>query len=131
MNKESAPKSAPAAGVAVYGLKNCDSCRKARRWLEQHRIPHQFRDLREAGIEAERLHDWCQRVDWKVLLNRKSATWRCLDSSNKDVSNQRQACELMTANPLLVKRPVLEARGVLLVGFDAVEYQQSLCGSKA
>jgi len=122
---------APGDSVIVYGLKNCDSCRKALRWLAEHGIAHQFKDLREMELESQRLENWCRRVDWNVLVNRKSTTWRSLDPAQRQLSGEAQARALILDHPVLLKRPVLEARDQLLVGFDAEVYQQTFCGSES
>jgi Spx/MgsR family transcriptional regulator len=131
MNRKLRHNPAPGDSVIVYGLKNCDSCRKALRWLTEHGITHRFKDLRETELESQRLENWCRRVDWNVLLNRKSTTWRSLDPTQRQLSGEAQARALILDHPVLLKRPVLEAKDQLLVGFDAEVYQQTLCGSES
>jgi Spx/MgsR family transcriptional regulator len=131
MNRKLGHDPAPGDRVIVYGLKNCDSCRKALRWLTEHGVTHQFKDLREAELDPERLENWCRRVDWNVLLNRRSTTWRSLDPAQRHLSGEVQARALILRNPALLKRPVLEAKDLLLVGFHADAYRQTFGGSES
>ena len=110
----------------LYGLKNCDSCRSARGWLDKHGVDYQFMDIREHALDAATLARWCCAIDWSILLNRRSTTWRSLDESEKQVLDAAGACRLMHKYPTLLKRPVLDGAGELLVGFKADEYTRVL-----
>jgi len=104
--------------IAVFGLRNCESCRKARRWLEGRGLAYRFVDLRADGIAAETLANWIDVVGWEHLLNRRSASWRQLDeAARKDIDAER-ALSLMRATPALIKRPVFDLGSRILVGFD-------------
>lgn len=109
--------------VTVWGLKNCDSCRAARRYLNERDFRHDFRDLREEGFEPADLDRWIGAVGWEPLLNRKSTTWRGLDEADKADLDADKARALMLANPTLIKRPVIDTGRppddpVVTVGFD-------------
>ncbi len=103
--------------VLVFGLKNCDSCRKATKWLESEGIEFSFHDVRADGLDRQALDRWIARVGWETLLNRKSTTWRGLDDADKSDVDEAAARRLMLANPTLVKRPVIEVGRHLHVGF--------------
>ena len=107
--------------LAVYGLKNCDTCRKARRWLDDHGIAHRFHDLRGEGIGQDVVAGWIAAVGANVLLNRRGTTWRGLSDAEKQVSGDAEAAVLMAEHPALIKRPVFETPAGLLVGFGEAE----------
>lgn len=109
--------------VTLYGIPNCDTIKTARRWLADHGVAAQFHNYRTAGIDAGTLTDWCTRVDWQTLLNTRGATWRKLPQDQRTDITQARAIELMTANPTLIKRPVLALEdGALHVGFRPEHY---------
>lgn len=112
--------------ATLYGLKNCDSCRSARAWLDTHRVDYRFVDIREKGLDAATLARWSRAMDWSILLNRRSTTWRSLDQSDRQVDDHAGACRLILEHPALLKRPVLDGAGELLVGFKADEYARVL-----
>lgn len=109
--------------VTVYGLVNCDSSRRARRWLEARGVPFRFADVREQPPSVELLERWSRRAGWPTLLNRRSATWRALPAAQREGLDTDRAVALMAAHPTLVKRPVIEARGEVLVGVDEAAWQ--------
>jgi len=115
--------------VTLYGLENCDTCRKARQWLATQGIEHAFVDLRQEGVEPERLDRWLDDADWQTLLNRRSRTWRELPDSERSDLDQARARELMLRHPTLIKRPVLEHTTGVLVGFSPVAYETALAGA--
>ena len=108
--------------ISLYGIRNCDSCRKARKWLEAHDIEFRFEDIREAGLDEQRLKKWQQRVGWEKLLNKKSVTWRKIPPFDRDDLDADRARALLLEYPTVMKRPVLDAGTLVLVGFDAAEY---------
>ena len=111
------------AEVVVYGIETCDQVRKARAWLRAHHVAHRFHDLRRDGLDAQRLSAWLGRVPWDSLLNRRGLAWRRLDAQRRaGVTDQASAAELMLADPLLVKRPVLQAHDRIVVGFSEALY---------
>ncbi|MET0535210.1 MAG: ArsC family reductase [Steroidobacter sp.] len=111
------------ASVTVYGIKNCDTMKKARTWLDEHGVPYGFHDYKVSGIDRARLEVWCKKVGWEVLLNRSGTTFRKLPDADRADLDERKALTLMLAQPSMIKRPVLEQGAKLLVGFDPVVYR--------
>jgi arsenate reductase (glutaredoxin) len=113
--------------VTIYGIKNCDTMKKARAWLDGHGVGYAFHDYLTAGITGERLARWCEEVGWEALLNRAGTTFRKLPETDKLGLDQTKAVALMLAQPSMIKRPVLERDGCrLVVGFKPDAYQQVL-----
>ena len=102
----------------IYGIPNCDSCRKARKWLDANEVSHHFHDLREDGVDTDMLERWAGFVGWKKLLNTRSTTWRSIAKSERQNLSEGTALALMEAHPTLIKRPVLDAGKTVQVGFD-------------
>ena len=111
--------------VVVYGIKNCDTMKKARAWLAERTIDCRFHDYKLAGIEVQKLRAWCATVGWERLLNRNGTTFRQLTEEQRSGLNEAKAIELMLANPSMIKRPVLELDGALLVGFSPETYAKA------
>ena len=107
--------------IVVYGLKNCDTCRKAIKWLEAEGKDTHLVDLRIDPINSQMLEIWVELIGWEKLLNRRSTTWRNLANLEKQQINKIKACALMLACPTLIKRPVFVYDGKLLVGFSDKE----------
>jgi len=107
------------AKITVYGLKTCDTCRKALKWLAAEGIPASLHDLRKDGLSAARLDAWAAAFGWEKLLNRRSATWRDLDGAAKDGIDGVGARALMLAHPALIKRPLFDLGGAFALGFGA------------
>jgi arsenate reductase len=112
--------------VKIYGIPNCDTTRKARAWLEERGVAHDFHDYKLAGIDRGRLKRWSKEVGWEALLNRAGTTFRGLPDSSKQSLGEGKAIDLMLAHPSLIKRPVLEFEGRLLVGFKPEIYEEAL-----
>jgi len=112
--------------ITIYGIKNCDTMKKARAWLESHKVVHDFHDYKTAGIERGLLEVWAKKVGWEVLLNRAGTTFRKLPDSDKEGITEKKALALMLAQPSMIKRPVLDVGGKLLVGFKPDEYGSTL-----
>ncbi|HKR89240.1 MAG TPA: ArsC family reductase [Phenylobacterium sp.] len=108
----------------LYGIRNCDTMKKAWTWLDQHGVAYDFHDYRKQGIERERLETWVARLGWEALLNRSGRTFRKLPDAERSGIDAAKAVELMLAQPSMIKRPVLEADGQLLVGFRPAEYER-------
>lgn len=104
-------------GVTMYGIKNCDTIKKARTWLDAHGIAYDFHDYKAAGIDRASLQKWVDALGWEVLLNRAGTTFRKLPDADKAGLDAAKAIELMLAQPSMIKRPVLDDGGRLLVGF--------------
>jgi arsenate reductase (glutaredoxin) len=112
--------------VTMFGIKNCDTIKKARAWLDTHDVAYDFHDYKTAGIDRARLERWCKELGWEVLLNRAGTTFRKLPDTDKAVSDSRKAIALMLAQPSMIKRPVLDLGGRLLVGFKPELYQDAV-----
>ncbi|GER08044.1 hypothetical protein GCM10007972_10160 [Iodidimonas muriae] len=104
--------------IILFGLKNCDRCRKARKWLDQTGADYQFVDVRDQGIEDDLIDRWIDAVGWEALLNRRGTTWRGLDEEVRQAVDGQSARALMMAHPALVKRPVWDLGTRIVVGFD-------------
>jgi arsenate reductase (glutaredoxin) len=111
--------------VTLYGIKACDTMKKARSWLEAQGVAYQFHDYKTGGIRAEQLQGWCKQVGWEVLLNRAGTTFKGLPESDKTGLDEAKAIRLMCANPSMIKRPVLERPQGLLVGFKPELYAKA------
>ena len=112
--------------VTIYGIKNCDTMKKARAWLDAHDVAYEFHDYKTAGIEAGVLRAWAKAVGWEVLLNRAGTTFRKLPDADKTGLSEAKAIALMLAQPSMIKRPVLDVKGRLIVGFKPETYAQAL-----
>ena len=104
--------------TTVYGIRNCDTVKKARAWLDGRGIAYGFHDYKTSGVDEARLRRWVGQVGWERLLNRSGTTFRTLPDSEKEGIDEDKAVTLMLAQPSMIRRPVLEAGGELLVGFD-------------
>jgi arsenate reductase len=116
--------------ITIYGIKNCDTMKKARAWLDQHGVAYVFHDYKAAGIERARLKGWADAVGWQTLLNRAGTTFRALPEKDKDALGENKAIALMVAQPSMIKRPVLDIGGKLLVGFKPDQYAMALATSR-
>ena len=103
--------------ITVYGLKNCDTCRKALKWLEMRGMEHKFHDLRADSISKAQIEKFAAAAGWEKLLNKASTTWRALDDAEKEGVTEKKAIALMAAHPALIKRPVFDLGGTYIVGF--------------
>jgi arsenate reductase len=112
--------------VTIHGIKNCDTMKKARAWLDEKGVAYDFHDYKTAGIERSQLEKWVGKVGWESLLNRAGTTFRKLPDKDKEGLTEKRAIALMIAQPSMIKRPVLDAGGKLLVGFKPEEYQALL-----
>ena len=108
--------------TTLYGIKNCDTMKKARAWLDGRGVPYAFHDYKLAGIDAARLERWCNAVGWETLLNRAGTTFRKLPDADKARLDERKALRLMATQPSMIKRPVLEIGGRVVVGFKPETY---------
>ena len=112
--------------LLVFGLRKCDSCSRARAWLDEHGVDYEFRDLRTDGLTEERLKRWLSSPLAPLLINRRSTTWRQLNAAEKALSDEAPL-ELLSRYTTLIKRPVLERHGrLLLVGFSVKEFREHL-----
>ena len=112
--------------LSCYGIKNCDTMKKAFAWLETHGIAYEFIDYKKAGVVEAHLSDWCARAGWEVLLNRRGLMWKKLSEAERSDVDEAKARMLMAHYPALIKRPVLDTGTALLVGFDPEIYAEKL-----
>lgn len=112
--------------ITMYGIKNCDTIKKARDWLADHGRDYDFHDYKASGIDRATLTGWAGKVGWEVLLNRAGTTFKKLPDADKAGIDQAKAIALMEAQPSMIKRPVLDVDGELLVGFKPDIYQAKL-----
>ena len=110
----------------IYGIKNCDTMKKARTWLDSHGIAYDFHDYKASGISRDALERWCAALGWETVLNRAGTTFRALPDTDKADLTTDKAIALMLAQPSMIKRPVLEGDGLLLAGFKPDIYQGAL-----
>lgn len=121
----------PAAkSLTLYGIKACDTMKKARTWLDDHGLAYVFHDYKTEGVTKAKLEAWASEVGWEVLLNRAGTTFRKLPDKDREGVTEKKAIALMAAQPSMIKRPVLEGAGALLVGFKPEAYQKALTGSR-
>jgi len=116
--------------ITLFGIKNCDTVKKARRWLEQASIEYRFHDFRTDGITPEQITHWIEDIGLDTLINKRSTTWKNLSDNDKNTLSEQTATELIMNNPTLIKRPVLEKGGQFTVGFKDANYQ-TLFGTSA
>lgn len=109
--------------VTLYGIRNCDTMKKARTWLDGHGIDYRFHDYKTEGVSRESLEAWSDKAGWETLLNRAGTTFRKLSDDDKQGIDREKAVTLMLANPSLIKRPVLDKDGTILVGFRPDAYE--------
>ena len=112
--------------ITIYGIKNCDTMKKARAWLDGHGVAYGFHDYKTAGIDKARLTDWVKQVGWETLLNRAGTTFRKLDEADRQDLTAAKAITLMLAQPSMIKRPVLDLGDRLLVGFKPEIYAKEV-----
>lgn len=115
--------------INIYGIKNCDTMKKARAWLDGHGVAYEFHDYKVAGSPKEKLKAWAGEVGWETLLNRAGTTFRKLPDADKEGLNERKALALMLEQPSMIKRPVLDVGGKLLVGFKPEVYAKEVGAS--
>ena len=110
--------------VTIYGIKNCDTMKKARAWLDRRGIAYGFHDYKTQGIDRAQLEAWAREVGWEALLNRAGTTFRKLPEKDREGLTEKKAVELMRDQPSMIKRPVLDLGGRLLVGFAPERYAE-------
>lgn len=112
--------------ITIYGIKNCETMKKARAWLDKHGVDYSFHDYKTAGIDKDRLARWSKAVGWETLLNRAGTTFRKLPDADKTNITEKKALALMLAQPSMIKRPVLDLGGKLVVGFKPETYETAV-----
>lgn len=109
--------------IQLYGIPNCDTMKKARKWLTDHDVEYQFHDYKKQGIEEAMLRHWIGQVGWETLLNRRGMMWRKLDQQQRDNIDEASATRIMLEMPSIIKRPVLVKDDQILVGFSEANYE--------
>jgi arsenate reductase len=113
--------------ITIYGIKNCDTMKKARAWLDTQGVDYAFHDYKTVGIAPEKLERWAKKAGWETLLNRAGTTFKKLPDKDKAALTEKKALALMLAQPSMIKRPVLELPGgKLLVGFKPEQYREAV-----
>jgi arsenate reductase len=112
--------------VTIHGIKACDTMKKARDWLDGHGVAYGFHDYKAVGVDRATLEAWARQVGWETLLNRSGTTFRKLPETDKTDLTEAKAIGLMLAQPSMIKRPVLDVDGKLLVGFRPEAYEAAL-----
>jgi len=110
--------------IMIYGIPNCDTMKKARRWLEANGVEYDFHDYKKLGVPEKNLKNWVKQAGWETVLNKRGTAWRKLDDEVKNNINEASAIKLMLDNPSIIKRPILESGKILLIGFKQDDYQQ-------
>ena len=112
--------------TTIYGIRNCDTMKKARAWLEGQGITHEFHDYKQSGVSHEMLSRWCAALGWETVLNRAGTTFRALPDADKAGLDEERALALMLAQPSMIKRPILDRDGELIAGFKPDIYEKRL-----
>jgi arsenate reductase (glutaredoxin) len=112
--------------ITMYGIRNCDTIKKARAWLEENKIGYIFHDYKKEGIYQSQLLQWCDEIDFNELLNRRGTTWRKLSDPEKEDVDQAKAISIMLNNTSIIKRPILVTPKHLIVGFNLDQYKSLL-----
>ena len=108
--------------VTLYGIKNCDTVKKARKWLDLHGVDYAFHDFREDGLERDQVTTWIAELGWETLVNRRSTSWKALDPATREQMDEVAALQAIMAQPTLIKRPLLDIGHERHVGFSAASY---------
>jgi len=111
--------------LTLYGIPNCDTVKKARAWLDAKGVPYSFHNYKTAGVDPARLRDWVAELGWEALINRTGTTFRKLPDAEREGLDEGRAIALMLAHPSVIRRPVVEGDGHLLVGFKPERYEQA------
>lgn len=115
--------------TTLYGIRNCDTVKKARGWLDAKGVAYAFHDYKAQGVDPDRLAGWAERVGWERLLNRSGTTFRKLSDADRADIDAAKALQLMAQHSSLIRRPVLEHGDVLLVGFDPTRYAEAVAAA--
>ncbi len=112
--------------TTLYGIPNCDTIKRARKWLDDKNIAYEFHDYKKAGIDRKTLENWCKEFGYETLINKRGTTWRKLDDQLKNNINETSAIKIMQENTSVIKRPVLISDHTKIVGFNEADYKSLL-----
>ena len=111
--------------ITLYGIKNCDTVKKARKWLELHGVDYQFHDFRTDGLERDAVQAWLVELGWETLVNKRSTSWKALDEQQRESMDEASALTAILEQPTLIKRPLLDTGHERFTGFSADNYQKT------
>ncbi len=111
--------------MKLFGIRNCDTVKKARKWLDEAGVAYEFHDFKKQGLTEQQLDDWLDVLGWEPLINRRGTTWRKLPETVRDTIDAHSARAVMLENPSIIKRPVVEQGDRVFVGFDADQWAQT------
>ncbi len=109
--------------TTLYAIPNCNTVKKARTWLEEHHIDYDFHNYKKQHIDKTTLEQWVKEFGWEVIINRKGMTWRKLDNATRESMDTSSAIQTMLDNPSIIKRPIINKDGKIIVGFNEQEYE--------
>ena len=112
--------------IKIYGIPNCDTMKKARKWLEKNNLEYEFHDYKKSGVPENKLKLWVKSAGWDIVLNKRGTTWRKLDDDVKNSIDETSSIKVMIDNASAIKRPILESGNRLLIGFKEDEYKTLL-----
>lgn len=108
--------------TTIYGIKNCDTMKKAFRWLDEQNVAYVFHDYRKEGLERATLENWIKQLGWEKVVNKRGTTWRQLDKETQEAMNDETVISVLLDKPAMIKRPLLDHQGKLTLGFKAEQY---------
>ena len=114
----------------LYGIKSCDTCRNALRWLEEHRVEHEFHDIRADGLNEELLDRWQDELGWESLVNKRSITWRKIPPVDRESLDAESAAQLILSYPTVMRRPVVDTGETVLLGFDESAFSAAFASGR-
>ena len=112
--------------IAIFGIKNCDTMKKAFRWLDENKITYTFHDYKKEGVEEATAQAWVNKLGWESVINKRGTTWRKLDEETKNTMNNENAVHIMMSQPSMIKRPLLVIDQSIILGFSTEEYAEKL-----
>ena len=112
--------------LTLFGIKNCDTMKKAMKWLDDNGVAYHFHDYKKEGVPEQRLRQWLEALGWETVINKRGTTWRKLDDAVKESMNTEKAITVATENPSIIKRPILQNDHFILAGFKADEWKDTL-----
>jgi arsenate reductase len=111
------------SSITLYGIKNCDSVKKARKWLDENCVKYTFHDFRVDDIKKSMISEFLENIEIELLINKRGTSWRKLSNKEKNIRTKIEAVELLFENPTIIKRPIIKTKGKYLVGFDKEKFE--------